>query len=80
MATITSMPKKEDYGLARQIRYTEDCIAIKKELGKASSFEEGLVKEWRRYLPGGDKHYLWVAYSQAAAAAEKAVSAPRVDF
>jgi len=74
------MPKKEDYGLARQIRYSEDCIAIKMELGKDSSFEEGLVKEWRRYLPGGAKHYRWIAYSQAAAAAEKAVSAPRVDF
>ena len=32
------------------------------QLGKDASFEEGLVKEWRKYLPGGRKHHLWLAY------------------
>ena len=50
-------------GLPGQIEYMEEIIAIKKGMGKDASFEEGLVKEWKRYLPGGDKHYLWVNYS-----------------
>ena len=49
--------------LESQIRYVEDNIALKKQLGKDSSFEEKLIKEWRRYLPRGDKHHLWLAYS-----------------
>ena len=51
-------------GLAGQILYIEENIAIKKRMGKDASFEEGLVKEWRRYLKGGDKRHLWVAYSK----------------
>lgn len=52
------------HGLQGQIKYVEENIAIKKELGKDTSFEEGLVKEWKRYLPGGDKHHLWLDYSR----------------
>lgn len=51
--------------LEGQIKFVEDNIALRKKLGKDSSFEEALVKEWRRYLPGGDKRKLWVAYSSA---------------
>lgn len=68
------MPKKDDYGLARQIRYTEECIEIKEKLGKNHSFEDGLVKEWRKYLPGGSKYHLWVAYSRPGS--HQKVSAP----
>ena len=37
-------------GLQRQIRYVEEKIAIKKKLGNDASFEERLVKEWKKYL------------------------------
>lgn len=74
------MPQQDDYGLPRQIRYMEECIEIKKKLGKDSSFEESLVEEWRKYLPRGSKRHLWIAYSQAAHAAEEAICAPRADF
>jgi len=66
------MPENDDRGLAKQIRYMEENIAIKKELGKDYSFEEGLAKEWRKYLPGGTKHHLWIAYSASAAKADDA--------
>ena len=46
--------------LEEQIKYVEDNIAIKKQLGKDASFEEGLIKEWQKYLAGGNKHHLWV--------------------
>jgi len=52
-----------DHGLAKQIKYVEDNIAIKKQMGKDASFEEGLVKEWRKYLPGGSKHHMWVQHA-----------------
>ncbi len=51
-------------GLAGQIKYIEENNAIKKKLGKDTSFGEGLIKEWRKYLPGGSKHHLWLAYSK----------------
>ena len=72
------IPKKEAYGLARQIAYIEDVIAIKKKLGNDTSSEEGLIKEWEKYLPGGSKYHLWIAHSRAAA--EKAVCGSQVDF
>ena len=50
--------------LEGQIKYVKENIAIKKKLGKNASFEEALVKEWQRYLKGGDKHDLWLAYSR----------------
>jgi len=65
-------------GLAGQILYIEENIAIKKKLGKDTSFEEELVKEWRRYLKGGDKHHLWVAHSMSAFYKEKALKSPQV--
>ena len=49
--------------LQDQINFVLENIAIKKRLGKDTSFEEELVKEWERYLPGGKKHHLWAAYS-----------------
>ena len=61
---IKTMPSQSYQGLQGQIRYMEDNIAIKKKLGKDSSFEEGLVKEWKKYLPGGSKHHLWLDYSR----------------
>ena len=51
--------------LRGQIRYVEENIAIREELGIDASFEKSLVKEWKRYLPGGDKHHLWLRHSQA---------------
>ena len=53
-------------GLRGQIKYVEETITIKKQLGKDASFEKGLVREWKRYLPSGDKHHLWVQYSSYA--------------
>ena len=44
--------------IKRQMKYVEENIAIKKQLGKDTSFEEGLLKECREYLPGGSKHHL----------------------
>ncbi len=44
--------------LAYEIRCFENTIALKKKLGKDAKFEESLVKEYKRYLPGGDKYYL----------------------
>jgi len=64
-------------GLAGQILYVEENIAIKKKLGKDPSFEEGLVKEWRKYLPGGSKHQLWVAYSHAGSHHKKPAKPPK---
>ena len=40
-------------GLMREIKYVEDCIKERKKLNKDCSFEEDLLKEWRKYLPGG---------------------------
>ncbi len=56
----------DDCGLRKQIKYVKDNITLKKELGKETSFEESLVKEWGRYLPGGDKYFLWLRHSFAA--------------
>ena len=53
-------------GLEGQIKYMEESIKIGEALGKDKSYERMLVKEWKRYLPGGDKHHLWVAYSEHA--------------
>ena len=63
-------------GLQGQIRYVKETIAIKKQLGKDTSFEEELIKEWRRYLRGGDKHHLWLSHSYAARHKEKLAVAP----
>jgi len=49
----------------KQIKYAEGNIAIKKQLGKDASFEEGLVRSWQEYLPGGSKHYRWLSHSYA---------------
>ena len=49
-------------GLKFEIKCVEETIAIKKRLGKDASFEKGLVKEWKRYLEGGDKHHLWIQH------------------
>lgn len=43
-------------GLKGQVRYVEENIAIRKRLGKDTIFEESLIEEWKRYLPGGDKY------------------------
>jgi len=51
-------------GLQGQINYVKQTIRIKEQLGKDASFEKELVKEWRKYLPGGSKHNLWLAYSR----------------
>ena len=48
--------------LEYEIRVVEETIAIKEKMGKDASFEKGLVKEWKRYLPGGDKHSEWVKH------------------
>ncbi|MBU0778017.1 hypothetical protein KKF82_07145 [Patescibacteria group bacterium] len=58
-------------GLLGQITYVKQTIAIKKQLGKDASFEEGLIEEWRRYLPNGDKHHLWESHSYAARHSKK---------
>lgn len=50
-------------GLQGQIRYVEDNITIKKKMGKDATFEQELIKEWKKYLPEGSKHYLWLKYS-----------------
>ena len=49
--------------LEEEIRIVEGIIVTKKRMGKDASFEKGLVREWKRYLPGGDKHHLWVKHS-----------------
>ena len=49
--------------LEEEIRAVEGIIVTKKRMGKDASFEKGLVREWKRYLPGGDKHDLWVKHS-----------------
>lgn len=69
---------KGDHGLLKQIAYIEENIAIRKELGKDYSFEEELVEEWRRYLPGGDKHHLWSAHSKTGYRFESIVHKPLV--
>ncbi|MBA7607946.1 hypothetical protein ES703_15116 [subsurface metagenome] len=53
----------ESNTLQQQIKYVEDNIKLTESLGKDASFERELVKELKRYLPGGDKHHLWAAYS-----------------
>ena len=63
--------------LESQIRYVEDTIRIKKELGKDASFEEGLIKEWRKYLPGGSKHHLWLRHCGFKATASSPKSKSR---
>ena len=45
--------------LAYEVACIEDTIALKKKMGKDAKFEEALVKEYKRYLPGGDLHHLW---------------------
>jgi len=50
-------------GLKYEIKCVEGTIKIKEQLGKDAKFEKGLVREWKRYLPGGDKHHLWVQHS-----------------
>ena len=44
-------------GLRREIKYVEDCIVERKKLGKDCSFEEDLLKEWKKYLPSGRFNY-----------------------
>ena len=56
--------------LISQIKYVEQTIISKEELGEDASFERELVKEWKRYLPGGDKHHLWLQHSDSARHAE----------
>lgn len=51
-------------GLAGQIKYMEESIEIGEAAGRDKSYERMLVKEWNRYLPGGDKHHLWVQHTQ----------------
>ena len=43
--------------LRRDIKRVEACIVEFKKLGKDCSFEEDLLKEWRKYLPGGRLHH-----------------------
>lgn len=38
-----------------EIKCIEDCIRIRQSLGKDVTFEKDLVKEYRKYLPGGKK-------------------------
>jgi len=63
-------------GLQGQINYVKQTIRIKEQLGKDASFEKELIKEWRRYLRGGDKHHLWLSHSYAARHQEKLAVAP----
>ena len=48
--------------LEKEISSVEEVIAIKEKMGKDASFEKELVTEWKRYLPGGDKHSEWVKH------------------
>ena len=69
-----------DHGLLKQISYVEENIAIKKQLGKDTSFEEGLLKEWRKYLSGGSKHHLWLAHSKEGLRFESIIPASTIKF
>ena len=48
--------------LETQISYVVETIKIKEVLGKDASLEKSLVKEWRKYLPGGSKYNVWLEY------------------
>jgi hypothetical protein len=50
--------------LRKQIEYVEENIALKKQMGKDTSFEESLIKAWQKYQPGGSKYELWLNYSR----------------
>lgn len=66
--------------LRGQIKYVEENIAIREELGKDASFERSLVEEWRRYLPGGDKHHLWLSHSYAERQRQKLSKGPVLEI
>ena len=51
--------------IEEQIAHVERVITVKNELGKDASFEEGLIAEWKDWLPGGSKRHLWIAYSHS---------------
>lgn len=42
--------------LEYEIQAIEENIAIKEKTGKDASFEKELLKEYKKYLPGGSKH------------------------
>ena len=56
--------------LEYEIRVVEQVIEAKEKQGKETSFERDLIKEWSRYLPGGDKNKLWLAHTEAGPGAE----------
>jgi len=64
-------------GLEGQIKYMEESIEIGEALGKDKSYERMLVKEWKRYLPGGNKHHLWLAYSHEGSHDKEPAEPPR---
>ena len=45
-----------------EISEMEGCIKIGEKAGKDMSYEKSLVKNWRKYLPEGKYHYLWVKH------------------
>lgn len=47
-------------GLLYEIKCIEQTINGKKSRGEDIKFEQELVKEYKRYLEGGDKHDLWL--------------------
>ena len=53
-------------GLLYEIKCIEQTIKGKKSRGEDVKFEEDLVKEYKRYLEGGDKHHLWLEYAHSS--------------
>jgi len=49
-----------------EISEMEECIKIGEKAGKDMSYEKSLVKNWRRYLPDGTLHHLWMKHSAGA--------------
>ena len=48
--------------LEYEIRMAEEVIKEGEEAGKDMSYEKDCVKNWKRYLPGGKYHHLWVKH------------------
>lgn len=50
-------------GLLYEIKCIENTIKGKMSRGEDARFEQELVKEYKRYLPDGNKHHLWLQYT-----------------
>jgi hypothetical protein len=56
--------------LEYEMKVVQQVIEAKEKQGKDTTFERELIKEWRRYLPGGDKNSLWLTHTEAGPGTE----------